>query len=116
MPLQVAIKDSCCPASTKLVKIFEGANYRATAARLAEQPCGNHADELETSIMLAIAPETVDMHMAQTCTCKMTSGPLNRSRLNEPNYSPNGVYGDPRLASKEKGELFVQAMLNDLLV
>jgi hypothetical protein len=35
--------------------MYEGANYRATAARLAEQPCGSHADELETSIMLAIA-------------------------------------------------------------
>jgi creatinine amidohydrolase/Fe(II)-dependent formamide hydrolase-like protein len=46
----------------------------------------------------------------------MTSGSLNRGCPNEPNYTPSGVYGDPRLASKEKGELLVQAMLNDLQV
>ena len=41
---------------------------RAIAARpgeLAEQSHGSHADELETSLMLALAPQLVDMARAE---------------------------------------------------
>jgi creatinine amidohydrolase/Fe(II)-dependent formamide hydrolase-like protein len=41
---------------------------------------------------------------------------MTAARPNEPNFSRSGVYGDTRLASKEKSELLVLAMLNDLLV
>src|SRR3954454_16853176 len=38
------------------LKIHDGPRYRRAAAELAEQSHGSHADELETSIMLALAP------------------------------------------------------------
>lgn len=114
-PLHAAINDSRQPARVRLANVYEGANYRTAEARLRQQPCGGHADELETSIMLAIAPERVRMGRAQACTREMVSGPLNRNDPDAPNYSPSGVYGDPRLASREKGEILLRAMLADLL-
>lgn len=114
-PLRTAISNSSRPAQLKLANVYEGAKYRIMEARLTEQPRGGHADELETSIMLVIAPETVRMTLAQACTREMMPGPLNRTSIEHPNYSPSGVYGDPRLASRQKGEVLLQSMLDDLL-
>ena len=47
------------------LKIHDGPRYRRAAAALARQSHGSHADEIETSLMLAIAPELVDMSRAE---------------------------------------------------
>ena len=47
------------------LKIHQGPRYRRAAAELAEQSHGSHADELETSLMLALAPDLVDMSRAE---------------------------------------------------
>ena len=47
------------------LRIHEGPRYRHVAERLAEQSHGSHADELETSLMLAMAPQLVDMTRAE---------------------------------------------------
>ena len=44
----------------------------------------------------------------------MAKGPLNRADPIRLNYSPSGVYGDPSLASRDKGEALLQAILQDL--
>src|SRR5215203_5692385 len=44
--------------------IHEGPRYPRVARQLAEQSHGSHADELETSLMLALAPHRVDMTRA----------------------------------------------------
>jgi creatinine amidohydrolase len=113
-PLRSAIDKSSHPARVRLANVYEGAHYRAAEARVKEQVCGSHADELETSIMLAIAPDSVRMDLAEACTCKIAPGPLNRSDPAAANYSPSGVYGDPRPASKDKGEVLLRAILTDL--
>src|SRR5580765_4178483 len=41
--------------------IHEGPRYPRVARQLAEQSHGSHADELETSLMLVLAPHLVDM-------------------------------------------------------
>ena len=38
------------------LRIHDGPRYRRAAEQLAEQSHGSHADELETSLMLALAP------------------------------------------------------------
>jgi creatinine amidohydrolase len=43
------------------------ASFVATVHALKQQPYGSHADEMETSLMLAIAPELVDMTRAEAC-------------------------------------------------
>jgi creatinine amidohydrolase len=98
------------------VKIHEGARYRRAAKELAEQSHGSHADELETSLMLALAPHLVDMSRAEASPAVKgeTPGPLTPSDLSSPNYSRSGSYGDPTLATAGKGEILLAAMVEDL--
>ena len=96
--------------------IHGGPNYRRAAAQLAEQRHGSHADELETSLMLALAPDLVDMSRAEASpdVKREVAGPLTPSDPSSPNYSRSGSYGDPTLATRAKGEVLLAAMLDDL--
>lgn len=93
-----------------------GPRYPRVAKELAQQPHGSHADELETSLMLALAPDLVDMARAEASPAivKTTPGPLTLSDPNSPNYSRSGSYGDPTLATAAKGAMLLAAMLEDL--
>jgi creatinine amidohydrolase len=42
-------------------------------------------------------------------------GPLTLSDPNSPNYSPSGSFGDPTLASPEKGRTILAAIVADLM-
>jgi len=73
-----------------------------------------HACEFETSIMLQIAPERVDMtraedggipHRAESMRFDMFQGGLASSYRPFHSLSHNGVYGKPTLASAEKGQV-----------
>ena len=98
------------------LRIHEGPRYRRAAEQLAEQSHGSHADELETSLMLALAPQLVDMTRAEASPALgyEAPGPLTPSDVNSPNYSRSGSYGDPTLATSAKGEILLAAMLDDL--
>ena len=98
------------------LKIHEGARYRRAAAELAEQRHGSHADEIETSLMLALAPHLVDMSRAEASpTAKYEApGPLTPSNTSSANYSRSGSYGDPTLATAAKGEVLLAAMVEDI--
>ena len=89
---------------------------RRVARQLAEQSHGSHADELETSLMLALAPHLVDMTRAEASPAlkQETPGALTPSDPNSPNYSRSGSYGDPTRATSAKGEALLAAMLDDL--
>ena len=96
--------------------IHEGPRYPRVARQLAEQSHGSHADELETSLMLALAPHVVDMTRAEASPTleQETPGTLTPSDPNSPNYSRSGSYGDPTRATSAKGEALLAAMLDDL--
>ena len=96
--------------------IHEGPRYPRVARQLAEQSHGSHADELETSLMLALAPHLVDMTRAEASPelKQETPGALTPSDPNSPNYSRSGSYGDPTRATAAKGEALLAAMLDDL--
>jgi len=81
---------------------------------VAEQPGGSHADEIETSIMLYIAPDTVDMARARKDFSPGT-GPLTRDPSGPGIYSPTGTWGDPTLATRAKGERITKALVEALL-
>ena len=93
-----------------------GPRYPRVAKGLAQQGHGSHADELETSLMLALASDLVDMTRAEAspAVTENTPGPLTPSDPNSPNYSRSGSYGDPTLATPAKGEMLLAAMLDDL--
>jgi creatinine amidohydrolase len=114
-PLKEAIARIASHGHVQLINCYQGPHYQAVVKELQEQLRGGHADELETSIMLAIAPEQVYMARAEACTNSTIRGPFNRTDPKVANYSPSGVYGDPRLATRAKGERLVRAILRDIL-
>jgi creatinine amidohydrolase len=79
--------------------------------QVAKQPEGTHADEIETSMMLYIAPESVDMGKAAK-DFPHGQGGLQWRNAGAPMYSPSGVFGDATLATREKGEQIVRAQIN----
>src|SRR3954471_4306717 len=51
------------------LRIHDGPRYRDAAGQLAGQSHGSHADELETSLMLVLAPHLVEMARAEARPC-----------------------------------------------
>jgi len=91
--------------STNLASLLE-----PLSVQIGQQEGGSHADELETSLMLALAPELVDM----SCAVKdyhPGSGGLTRDPAGPGIYSPSGVYGDATLATRDKGCQVLMALV-----
>ncbi len=83
---------------------------------LLKQDGGTHADEGETSMMLYIAPETVNMAKAvKDFDPRPGRRGLTRDRGGAGNYSPSGIYGDPTLATKEKGRIIVETTVREII-
>ena len=80
---------------------------------LLAQQYGSHADEAETSLMLHIAPEVVDMTRA------VDDGAAGEGRLarvrGQGTWSPSGVYGRATLASADKGRIIPDCLLQHCL-
>ena len=83
---------------------------------LLEQEGGTHADESETSMMLFIAPDKVDMAKAVK---DFDPRPGRKGLTRNPNgtgtYSRTGIYGDPTLATREKGRIIVEATVQAIV-
>jgi creatinine amidohydrolase len=83
---------------------------------IAKQPVGTHADEIETSMILYIAPERVDMSKAVADVQPDGELPgLSRDPSTRKTYSKTGVWGDATLATREKGERVVEAIVAGML-
>ncbi|MBS7631473.1 creatininase family protein [Candidatus Bathyarchaeota archaeon] len=72
-----------------------------------------HGGEGETSMMLALAPELVDMSRARGMEPRLPEGVQVKWLFHE--ITPYGVTGDPGKATREKGVMMRDALL-DLLV
>src|SRR5450432_1088135 len=81
---------------------------------IAKQQGGTHADEIETSMMLYMAPATVDMAKAAD-DYHPGQGPLTRNPTGAGVYSATGIFGNATLATKEKGEQITRALLEGIL-
>lgn len=92
--------------------VLEVGGERALAVE--EQVGGTHADESETSMMLYMDPTRVDMDKA-VCDFHPGKGPLTRRAGAAGVYSASGVYGDATLATRAKGAIIVEAMLEGML-
>ncbi len=116
-PVGKAISECANGSQVRHLKVFSGQRFLEAAEALREQPLGSHADELETSLMLAIAPERVDMTRASASPIsagRPVPGPLTPDDPTSSNYSPSGSLGDPTLASREKGLSLLRAIMDDL--
>jgi creatinine amidohydrolase len=76
---------------------------------------GTHAGEIETSMMLYMAPETVDMSKAVRDEGENRPGGLTRDPNGRGTYSPSGVWGDATLATRAKGEKVTEALVGAIL-
>lgn len=84
-------------------------------AEIKQEEGGTHADEIETSMMLFIAPSTVDMSKAVKDFHPSPKGGLTRNPESEGAYSASGVHGNATLATHEKGELLVRIAVAGIL-
>ena len=88
---------------------------RRVEAEIKQEEGGTHADEIETSMMLFIAPSTVDMSKAVKDFHPSPKGGLTRNPRGEGSYSTSGIFGDATLATHEKGELLVRTAVAVIL-
>lgn len=80
-----------------------------------QQEGGTHADEIETSMMLYMDPALVDMSKAAKDYHPQGTGGLTRDPKGKGTYSPTGIWGDATLATREKGQRVVEAMVEGML-
>jgi len=84
------------------------------------QPAGSHADELETSLMLAIDEDLVDTAKAsRDFTHPAAQGPIQTplkmpATVAESGQEASGIFGDATLASRERGEDFWRIIFSHL--
>lgn len=79
------------------------------------QEGGTHADEIETSMILYMEPSSVDMSKAVKDYHPSGRGGLTRDPKGAGTYSLTGIWGDPTLATRVKGEKVVEALVAALL-
>ncbi len=83
-------------------------------ARVRQQQGGTHADELETSMMLYMHPEVVNMRLAPDDYHPGVGG-LTRDSLvavrDGKTWSRTGTFGNATLATREKGRVIVTAQI-----
>lgn len=91
------------------------ASLEQVEKEVCSQERGSHADEGETSMMLWIAPETVDMSKAAKDCSEKGKGGLTRDPNGTGTYSPTGIWGDATLATREKGERLCQGLVEIVL-
>jgi creatinine amidohydrolase len=86
---------------------------------LLQQDGGTHADEGETSMMLSLAPERVDMTKAVRDIHEPNLARKGQGLSRIPDagaiYSPTGVFGDATLATRAKGDALVDALMKVVL-
>jgi creatinine amidohydrolase len=123
-PLQLATR---AVLETHGVRIFTADIRRLgrSADGVLESREGGHADERETSVMLAIAPELVHMKRAQSERPEPTAPTKGAGIFQAPvalsrdpaaaDRSETGATGDPTRATAEKGRAILAAMIDDLV-
>ncbi len=98
--------------------------FGASTRQDCTQKLGGHADEQETSVMLAIDPDRVHLDCAVPDYGNMVDEPATVFQRpvifrpdpdSGPDYSIRGARGDPTLATVEKGERALAAMVERLV-
>lgn len=89
-------------------------------AEIEEQASGGHADEMETSCMLALRPDLVKMDRAPRewrTSIQGAFGPtgIKKIHIGGKMRTPNGINGDATLATVDKGEKALAAMAQDII-
>ncbi len=90
----------------------------STVKRISRQAGGTHADEIETSMMLYIRPQVVQMRKAVD-DVHPGSGGLTRDSATAVReqrvWSRSGVFGNATLATRDKGRAVVEAQVSEMV-
>jgi creatinine amidohydrolase len=100
-------------SSTSLSKALSEAE-----TKVCSQPLGSHADEPETSMMLALYPHLVRMDRAVPELAPWKGSPFVRTHeeaVSSGTLSPSGSWGDPTLGTAEKGQVLLSAWLEAMV-
>ncbi len=92
------------------------------ADRAIENLIGSHANEHETSMLLAVDASVVRMNKAVSeiqpwmqSDAVVPRGPIQREKGGVGAYSPSGVIGDPTRATAAKGKAILSAIVTDVV-
>lgn len=122
-PVQIAARDILTRHGVE-VPVADIRRLGRSSGRLLEQKLGGHGDEHETSLMLAIAPDCVEMAKARRDYGHLPGEPetvfyrpvaFSGDPTSGIHYSETGVRGDPTLATAEKGKLILAEMVHELV-
>ncbi len=122
-PLRIVVRDLYEETGVRIHTADIRALGRGAGAGLT-QKLGGHGDESETSMILRIAPELVQMdravedygnarESAETVFYQPTV--FSGDPTSGADFSATGVRGDPSLATAEKGEAILAAMAGELV-
>jgi creatinine amidohydrolase len=108
----------------RMLPLQTGAPFRervqAKWPRALSDPWGAHGGEQETSAVLALRPELVELDKAPAVVdmsdyLRATRDPaVTRARIDLRSATPEGSWGDPRGAHAEQGLLFLDEMAEEL--
>ncbi len=88
---------------------------KAVEKEVGRQEGGTHADEIETSMILYMSPADCDMSRAVRDYHPGTGGLTRDPKSEGMTYSPTGVFGDATLATREKGRIVAEALVDAIL-
>lgn len=116
LPISIAARELRVRTGTPTLVVSWDDLETPEAEALADQRAGGHADEMETSIHLFLQPHLVDMDRAVR-DYRSTTGEhpgyapgLFSRDPGDPAYSETGLFGDPTLATPQKGEALLRIM------
>lgn len=100
------------------ISINSGLGHRARK-QVCEQKQGGHACEWETSLMLHVRPDLVEMDKAVEEYNPVLDGTVFDGQtgiyVGHHMVTKSGVNGNPLLATKEKGQILIDDMVEDLV-
>jgi creatinine amidohydrolase len=121
LPIAIAAREIRVQLGTPTLVVSWDDLETAEIEALAEQRMGGHADELETSISLFLQPELVspdlpaaDYRGSAKDYPGYQPGLFSRDR-DDPAFSETGYFGDPSLATAEKGKAALEIMTRQWL-
>ncbi len=95
---------------------YRRANFTKVDETYRKTAYGGHADDGETSNILYLRPDLVDMTKASNdSSAKNKSGPMTPYELAGGTYNPSGINGYSRLATKKTGKQYLQAFANTIV-
>lgn len=117
LPISIAAREIRVQTGVPTLVVSWGDLETEASEALQEQREGGHSDEIETSINLFLQADNVDMALAVEDYGRLPRkeypgyqpGLFSRDPA-DPNYSETGLYGDPTLATAEKGEQALEIM------